>query len=356
MNNFSLNDIKIQEIDFTTFSKEDWRIFHEYRRKRHEETDPDDPLVSDDIAERTYIIKVNHPMFKIHPFKVIDINNPNSLIGIYYYGIIRESNPSYDDNKHIGRFHIELLPEYRQKGIGTMILKELVKEAEKKQLVILITDVFEDSGKVFLKSIGAKNALANVENRLYLKETPWKLVNEWNNIGAKIDSQIEFFFTVPEDIIEDYAKIFTEVENQAPIDDLEFKGMIFSKELLREREENEKKKGNIMLTAITKEDNGDISGLTEVTYNPHKSTLIYQSLTGVKDKYRGKGLGKWLKAAMLLRIREDFPEVKIVITGNANSNAPMLSINDRLGFKVHKERMSSQISTEEVQKYLKKFD
>lgn len=41
------------------------------------------------------------------------------------------------------------------------------------------------------------------------------------------------------------------------------------------------------------------------------------------------------QARMLLYIRKEYPGVKYVATGNADSNAPMLAINNRLGFKKH---------------------
>ncbi len=62
---------------------------------------------------------------------------------------------------------------------------------------------------------------------------------------------------------------------------------------------------------------------------------IMQLLTGVKKEYRGRGVGKWLKADMLLYIRDNFSETKYIQTDNAISNAPMISINDRMGFKLN---------------------
>lgn len=38
---------------------------------------------------------------------------------------------------------------------------------------------------------------------------------------------------------------------------------------------------------------------------------------------------------MPLHLRRDYPGVKYIVTANADSNAPMLAINDRLGFKRH---------------------
>ncbi len=56
---------------------------------------------------------------------------------------------------------------------------------------------------------------------------------------------------------------------------------------------------------------------------------------------------------MLLEIKECFPEVKVVRTENATTNAPMLSINDRLGFKFYRESIEAQIELDQLNKYLK---
>ncbi len=72
----------------------------------------------------------------------------------------------------------------------------------------------------------------------------------------------------------------------------------------------------------------------------------------MKGVYRGRGLGKWSKAAMLLRVRKELPQVKTVITGNATTNATMVSINKRLGFKPHWEGIVAQIALEDLEAYL----
>ena len=54
---------------------------------------------------------------------------------------------------------------------------------------------------------------------------------------------------------------------------------------------------------------------------------------------------------MLLYVREKYPEVNIITTGNATTNAPMLSINNRLGFKVHKESVGAQITIDQLAKH-----
>jgi hypothetical protein len=51
---------------------------------------------------------------------------------------------------------------------------------------------------------------------------------------------------------------------------------------------------------------------------------------------------------MLLHVREIYPGLKTVVTGNASSNVPMLAINKKMGFKEHRAGNEYQISREEL--------
>jgi RimJ/RimL family protein N-acetyltransferase len=103
----------------------------------------------------------------------------------------------------------------------------------------------------------------------------------------------------------------------------------------RLQEEQLKQQGLKWYTKITREKDGKISGLTEFLQIPEMPERIMQLLTGVKQEYRGRGLGKWLKSNMLLYIKDNFSETKYIQTDNAISNEPMISINDRMGFKLN---------------------
>ncbi len=77
-----------------------------------------------------------------------------------------------------------------------------------------------------------------------------------------------------------------------------------------------------------------------------------QQNTGIDPEHRGLGLAKWCKAAMLQRIRLERAAVKRVRTGNAFSNAPMLAINDALGFEVISMRTEWQAEARAVRRLL----
>src|SRR2546427_252037 len=78
---------------------------------------------------------------------------------------------------------------------------------------------------------------------------------------------------------------------------------------------------------------GETAGYTELNYDPEIPHIIWQQGTAVVPAHRSQGIGKWIKAAILERAIRDWPAARLVRTGNADSNAPLLAINARLGFK-----------------------
>lgn len=78
---------------------------------------------------------------------------------------------------------------------------------------------------------------------------------------------------------------------------------------------------------------GEIAGFTELELTGEAPPRADQGDTAVVPAHRGSGLGMWLKAAMLVRLRADRPDVARIVAGNASSNVHMLRINERLGFR-----------------------
>ena len=348
-----MENIQIEKFDPLASTQEKWQQFHEYRRIRSKEKNPDDPISDNESFEKALQANVQFSENELHMYTIYDIKT-DKQVGFFVCARILENSASYEATKHLVQFDVELLKDYRQKGIGRKAMKIIYDYAIEHGKKILMTSSDEMDGREFLKKMGAKEALAGVENRLTLKSVNWEMVQQWAKDGFERNptSKLEFYYSIPEEIIEDYCKVYSEVTNQQPLGELEVGDMIISSKAFRELEKMFADMGRTWITAVTFESDNKISGLTEMRYNPSRETFITQLLTGVQKEYRGRGLGKWLKAEMLLKIKEEFPKVKIVTTSNASSNAPMLSINDRLGFKIYKESVNAQLTVEQLAEFL----
>lgn len=105
-----------------------------------------------------------------------------------------------------------------------------------------------------------------------------------------------------------------------------------------------------LLLAID-EGTGETAGFTEMGYDPRTPHLLAQAGTAVVPSHRGRGIGKWLKATMLERALREWPEATLVRTGNADANAPMLSINERLGFRPAWASIVYEINIHDARRY-----
>jgi GNAT superfamily N-acetyltransferase len=93
-------------------------------------------------------------------------------------------------------------------------------------------------------------------------------------------------------------------------------------------------------------DRDELAAVCNAHWESRFPDRVFQALTAVSRPWRGRNLAKGVKAAMLKLVRERHPEVQMIVTHNAEVNAPMLSINQRLGFFVYRQSVTCQIDRE----------
>lgn len=347
-------EITIKPFDIQKATPEEWSAFYQYFRKRMSEAYPGDPIEDQKSVEEG--VKSSADEYEMRVYSVTEKGHPSEIIGWLRMWFIKKESPSIVGNEHILRVSISVLSEHRRQGIGLKLLRNAYDYAIENNKTLVMGNISEDDGRSFLRVLGAKEALNMRDCRTVLEKIDWSMVDEWEREGSNRspESTLEIFTRIPDAILEDYCRVYTEVFNQMPFDELEIGQRVFEPIQWRKEEESDAKIGIIRLTGIVREKNGAISGLSDVYYTPSLSPLMHQFLTGVQEKYRGTGKGKWLKAALLHRVKQDFPDIETISTTTATSNAPMLAINELLGFKVHHELYGVQIETEKIGEYLAK--
>ncbi len=262
----------------------------------------------------------------------------------------------YDENRHVMQGGVNVLPEQRRKGIATQLLSKIVEiaEANKRTLFISGTDSTVPAGHAFAEKLGADKGLETHMNQLVLAEVNKPMLQSWID-AAKVkatDFELGLWLNeYPENEIEMICK-FLEVMNDAPRGDLQIEDSTIKPEELREGEASMKATGVERWVLYARHKNSELAGFTQMFYDPENPENLNQGNTGVIPKYRGHGLGKWLKAAMLQKVFAERPTAKRVRTGNADSNAAMLAINHALGFKLYIAETFWQIEIEKLKAYL----
>ncbi len=261
-----------------------------------------------------------------------------------------------EDNQHLLWFDIAVLPEMRRQGWAKRLLKLIadVAQQEKRRLLMTSTDSAIPAGEAFMRRLGARPGQVSLTNQLNLAELDRELLRRWQERAPKDEFELGLWEgPYPEEELDAIVKL-REVMNTEPRDNLEIEDVHWTREQLRQIEASLAEQKTERWTMYVREKKtGNLAGYTEVFWSPFEPETLYQGDTGVFPEYRGHGLGKWLKAAMLEKVLRDRPQVKRVRTGNATSNASMLKINYELGFRPYKQWTTWQVELEKVLEYLR---
>jgi mycothiol synthase len=262
------------------------------------------------------------------------------------------------ENQHITQIFLSVLPAYRRQGLGRRLLA-LVTEAarlDNRRMLFVETTDRVPGGGAFMTRLGAKKGLEAHTSQLRLSDLDHSLVETWLLKGKGLVDEFELGLwegPYPEEQINAVIQLY-ELVNQVPLGDLEIEQSHMTRERLRESEQFLFACGYQRWTYyLVEKVSGNFSGYTETTWNPNHPEVLNQDMTGVFPEYRNRGLGHWLKAAMIEKVLRERPEIKFVRTGNADTNAAMLKINTELGFKPYFASTFWQVEVERVLKYLK---
>ena len=244
----------------------------------------------------------------------------------------------------------------RREGIGSQLFARILEETAGEGRPLLTWSTFDavPAGDAFSRRVGGRVAMVNRTSELCLADVDWPMIEDWARGGRARErgyglEMIDGAF--PEDLRADAAR-FHHIMQTAPRDNLDVGDVLLDADHIAELDLALLEAGRMRWMALVRDSTGTCVGGTEVTFEPREPSVVLQQNTGIDPAHRGLGLAKWAKATMLERIRRERPEAERIRTDNAFSNAPMLAINDILGFNVISTRTEWQMSVRDVRSSL----
>lgn len=317
-----------------------------YANRLRSEVLPDDP---DETVEQTAAaIRTSPPRLRHVAFRVRD--EDGQLVANAGTRIDPE-----DDNPDVLWAWINVLPAHRRSGIGRRLLAELLDVAEAEGCSRLLGSTWErvPAGASFAEAFGAVARQAAHLNHLPLAEVDRPMLERWVAEAATRAADYELIGwdgAVPEEHLARWMDLLL-VMNTAPLDDLELNDFTLTAEEIRDAERQSEAMGVEQWTLVARHcATGEWAGFHDVGWDPAQPQFVYVGATGVQPDHRGHALGKWLKAAMTLRIVDERPDVTSIRTGNADSNDAMLGINRQMGYRPLLAQTTWEVPVAEAQR------
>jgi GNAT superfamily N-acetyltransferase len=336
--------------DASNASRAQWDQFHAYRRARHEETWPDDPIISDSETEEDERDPDPHGDHLCW----VAVKQDGIVGSVASYLQYRDS-PGFAERARFLHASGAVLKSWRGRGIGTSLLAQIhgLMLAHAKTILTFSTD--EPDGHGFLRHIGASEKTRLFENRLPLQEFDWVAAEQWEAAALASLPGASFVHYGPRVSVETYSALrplIEQLSQDVPLDQLEHPPIRLEMREIDEWHRQLDRIGGAEHLIVLRAGDGSPVGLTEVTWDSRVPDRIYQLFTGVRRDKRGAGYARGLKAAMLREIRGCYPSVSTVIAHNGQSNAQMLAINKKLGFKIHRQSGTYQIDRDSIGAWL----
>jgi GNAT superfamily N-acetyltransferase len=235
--------------------------------------------------------------------------------------------------------------EARWRGAGSLLLREVLGLMHRLDKTVLTLSAHSEAGHSFLAHAGASPKLTTVTSRAVLNDLDWNLLGEWeaavSNRGLEWECHAG---RAPREALLALLPEFTALFADMPLGGLEIPPIRVEIEGYDEWYETIGQTGGAHHLIVLRAPDGSVAGLTEASWDARVPGLVHQQFTAVARAWRGRGLAKAMKAALLRQVRESHPEAEAISTGNAEINVPMRSINTRAGFKVHRRLVEYQVT------------
>ncbi|WP_329131029.1 GNAT family N-acetyltransferase [Streptomyces sp. NBC_01476] len=247
------------------------------------------------------------------------------------------------DRSPHARVYLTVHPAHRRMGTGSRLLATVTEAAIEAGCRTLASEVVAGtSAEGFLATRDFTPALRLTWLRLALDEIPERIrkLPEVPRPGYRLTA----WEGVPPDPLAGAFEAARQAMAGLPVGRTGVSKVRWDLEGLADVAELSARRGDRLLTvAAVSEADGSVAGWTRVVLPGDGSTRAEQNDTAVLPDHRGQGLGLWLKAEMLRRLRAAGPELTEISTNNAEDNRHMLAVNTALGYRPRRRTVIYQL-------------
>ena len=212
---------------------------------------------------------------------------------------------------------------------------------------LAIYEVCESSpGEAFSDRLHGERALPSVLRVLDVRETDAGAQGtsaQDARVRAGGYELVSWRGTTPAEYVEDLAVLVARMSIDPPLGALLWEPEAVDSVRLRAREVTMDERGLRRWTTAVRPVAGGLVGFTRVFARASHHHYADQGDTIVLTEHRGHRLGALMKHENLALVRADMPGLSRVWTWNAAENAPMVAVNEAMGFRRHSNWFECQL-------------
>jgi len=253
------------------------------------------------------------------------------------------------ENRHQVMLDVRVLPGHRRQHIGSAIVEEVERWALAAGRSVIhgesqipVTALASDGSAPFAEHLGFIPVQAANRRHLALPIDPAAIAPLREEVAAATVGYRCRAFTTPwpKQYMEDQFELQRRMSTDAPSGDPQNEEQVWNAERVQEVDDLMVAQGIVKMAAVAEHlASGRLVAFTELAIPVSRQTEAWQWATLVLGEHRGHRLGLAVKLANLDYLSATFPTVRYIVTGNAAENAPMIAVNEMLGFKVAANEM-----------------
>jgi GNAT superfamily N-acetyltransferase len=244
------------------------------------------------------------------------------------------------DNTHLLEVEIAVDPAYRRTGVGTKLLEAAAERARAGGRRLLTGSIIGDAatGESAGTAFATAHGFVRKHEELHqILELPVDSMAAVQRDGYEF---VQWRDQIPDEWLEQMAAALQGASRDIPHGELDQQVQQWTPERVREVEARRLKQGRFCYTTIAVTAEGKLAAYTEMGGTPEIPDRLYQWGTFVWPEHRGKGLGMAVKIPNLRSLQDGLEGSAVLHTWNAPENAPMIRVNDQLGFRAVDRRSS----------------
>ncbi|MEW2118159.1 GNAT family N-acetyltransferase [Streptomyces sp. NPDC005474] len=238
-----------------------------------------------------------------------------------------------EGQEHLAELEVCVHHAERRQGVGTRLLEAAVTAARSDGRRSVVAQAVEDSpGDRFLAERGFRRVLALTYARLVLADADFAEITRLAELPYPDYRLTAWEGAVPPGLARSYADSRRAMDDM-PMEDTDFGTVVWDVDRVLAAAAAVAGRGDLLYTvAALDTKDGSVVGFSELVVPGDGRGDAQHYGTAVLPEHRGRGLGRWMKAESIRRARERHDGLTGLLTDTASGNAPMLGINDELGY------------------------